>query len=358
MLELITSVQKHAPNGQIWIATHSIPVLSHFDPESIFWMENSKVSYAGNIPKKVLGGLLGDEERIERLADFLNLPAQFASNSFAAQCLLDAPVAATKLGDQQMTQIKEILMGNAGGKVRILDFGAGKGRLPAALMEDQDGKSINLPERLDYVAFDADDRNKAACENAIARIYGTATKRYFQKLADVLAAYDAESFDAVIMCNVLHEIDPLQWLRLFTDEFSLSRLLKKDGYLLIVEDTQIPVGEKPYQKGFLVLDTLELKRLFNIRERDAGFVSFDARNDGRLKAHRVPSQLLKNITAESRRDAIASIAAKAKEEIKRLRALEGTYQNGRSHGFWVQQLANAALALEEVEACTIPLGTP
>jgi len=150
------------------------------------------------------------------------------------------------------------------------------------------------------------------------------------------------------MCNVLHEIDPLTWLGLFTENGKISQLLKPEGKLLLVEDTLIPHGEKAYQNGFLVLDTPELKDLFVISEKDTDFVSKAQKLD-RLKVHLIPKKCLIRINADTRRKALQSLSKKAKEKIHLIRKEEHPgYKHGKLHGFWVQQFANSELTLAQL----------
>lgn len=152
-------------------------------------------------------------------------------------------------------------------------------------------------------------------------------------------------FDVVLLCNVLHEIPVSEWLNLFAPEGAIFKLLKDDGFLLLVEDMNIPVGEKAHQRGFLVLDTAQLRTLFCVTDADSRF-SYDAKREGRLKAHLIPKECVARISAPSRKDAIKEIIYLAKQRILALREAESDYPNGRLHGFWVQQLANAQLALD------------
>jgi hypothetical protein len=150
------------------------------------------------------------------------------------------------------------------------------------------------------------------------------------------------------MCNVFHEIDPVNWGALFGEDGLIRYMLKPDGFLLLVEDTEMRVGEMAHQRGFLVLDTAELKALFLIQEADQQFLVDDARGDGRLKAHLIPSAYIARLTHNSVRTAIEHVRHLAVEEIKNLRASTDaySYRSGRKHAFYVQQLANAQLALE------------
>lgn len=151
------------------------------------------------------------------------------------------------------------------------------------------------------------------------------------------------------MCNVLHEIPPAEWLKLFSSSGDIANALSDKGILLIVEDQVMPIGEKAYEKGFLVLDTTELKDLFKITENDKEFGFSDAREDGRLKAHRVKKEYFTRIDAESRKKALESVHRKSSENILDIRSKDIDYKNGKIHGFWVQQYANSGLALDELK---------
>jgi chemotaxis methyl-accepting protein methylase len=75
-------------------------------------------------------------------------------------------------------------------------------------------------------------------------------KKYYNEYTKLISDHAEGTFDVIIMCNVLHEIDTKDWLKLFRKDGLISSLLSKKGLLLLVEDQQIPTGEKAYQKGF------------------------------------------------------------------------------------------------------------
>jgi SAM-dependent methyltransferase len=345
MLDAIEQIQPALTNGQLWIATHSIPLLAHFDPESIWWMEDGGVEHAGSTPERVLTSLLGVEERAARLNDFLGLPAALAATRFAYQCLLPPAVLTTGSSDPQTTQIGRLLASQKPGeRIRILDLGAGRGRLISALREGvQDGTA--LAERIDYRAFDPDRSNHTECENAIVRVYGDANDRLFHEERDLRAKLDPKSVDVVVMCNVLHEIDVTEWLGLFSEHALIRTALRDDGFLLVVEDTEMRIGERAHQRGFLVLDTAGLNTLFSITEGETRFLRDDARGDGRLQAHLIPKHCLANANSASLKAALTQVQQLAMEEILKLRKEKADYRQGRRHAFHVQQLANAQLGL-------------
>ena len=347
VIEMVDKIQELNPEGQIWIATHSIALLSHFDPSCIWYVKDGSVSYSGRKPEQVLEGLLGSEENIRRLHSFIDLPNEFATNRFAFECLMPPRVATSDEKDPQFGQLKGILNSIWSGdktKISLLDYGAGKGRMISNLSAD----SRLTPEMLDYVAFDEFDSNKDECINNIECFYDNPDDRYFNTFDALRLKWDEKSFDLILMCNVLHEIPHNNWISLFTH---LQKLLKEDGQLLLIEDCKIPVGEKPHQKGFLVLNSIHLKDLFNIPASESSFVANDARPDtepGRLMAHLIPAKYLNKITTASMKKAFEDLRETAMKNIQDIRNKECSYKNGLTHAFWVQQLANATLCLSEM----------
>jgi len=348
IIETIERIQKCVSDGQIWIATHSIPLLAHFNPSLIWYVEKNKIRHAGKIPEKVLHSLLGDDNEVAKLQDFISLPAQYASSRYAFESLFEPTSVNTNSNDPQSYQIRADLLNRASNcKLRVLDYGAGKGRLISNIVDLDENSQEKLIEKIDYIAYDKVSNDKELCENALVKAYGNCSRRYFNDFNNLLSVYDKGSFDVVVMCNVLHEIDPKDWLKLFQSEGIISSLLAENGILLLVEDHQIPIGEKAYQKGFLVLDTPQLKDLFKISENDKDFIYTDKRGDGRLKAHQIHKSYLIRVDENSRISAIKSVAKTSREKILEIREMETNYQNGKLHGFWIQQFANAELNLSE-----------
>ena len=344
LLDLIENIQLHLGNGQLWIATHSVPLLANMPPSAIWWMEENTVKKAGDKPEKVLNGLLGDAQRRDRLATFLDLPFVLASNRFAAECMIPPPTVSHRTGDSQTKQIFDALkpFQKAWDSLRILDLGAGKGRLASELAEDLEGKSSSP---IDYIAFDTDDKDANECRAAIECLHGKSNDRYFNDWNDLRSQYDEGSFHIVVMCNVLHEIPPAEWRNLFGLKGTVSKMLKTDGFLLLVEVQQLPYGEQAHKYGFLVLDTAQIRKLFAIKESDMSGLKIDSRHDAWLKAHLISKPLLERYSHETLQGALKDLGDTAREKIQKLRgSADRDYRSGRLHGFWVQQYANAMLA--------------
>ncbi|WP_353166790.1 AAA family ATPase [Empedobacter brevis] len=350
LIEVIEKIIPHVSKGQIWIATHSINVLAHFDPSNIWYMENGKITYAGNIPNVVLDGLLGDEHEIEKLSSFLSLPAVMAMNKFAYECLLYPEVVFTGRNDPQTGQIHEIFSSRfeSGGKLKVLDFGIGKGRLLSAIAENESLNGHDITDKLDYYGYDIVDTFKHECEGLLVDIYGNCVNRYFNESDKLISNIGENSIDFIVMCNVLHEIEPKFWQDLFLSETSVFKTLKDDGYLLIIEDQYLAIGEKAHANGFLVLDELELKKLFNMDNED-GYLSTDYRNDGRLKSHHIPKKCIERFNRETKRNALQTLLQRSKDKMRLIRGKDNpNFKDGKLHAFWSQQLANATLAIDEL----------
>lgn len=342
-------LSERAQGCQIWVATHSVHALSMADPSQIYFMNGGKPRRSGREPERVLAGLLGGEEEAGRLAEFLSLPARLGANRFAAECLLPPISVDTGAGDPQTNQIRAAIetMRVDDKPLRILDFGAGRGRTVRNLTSVP-GETGGLD--VDLYAYEMDPGCTTELEEAMASACQDATGRVLTALTE-FARFDDDSVDIVIMCNVLHEIPPRDWVELFGEGGQLARVMGPQAKLLIVEDYEIPYGEKAYQNGFLLLDEPQLRSLFGIRVdggEGGGAYEILAARDGRLKAHMLPAASLTSITADSRKAAITNLLDRAKERVKELRSGDASYRNGRLHGLWSQLMTNATLALSEM----------
>lgn len=353
LVDLLSFLEAAAPKVQLWIATHSVPLLAYLNSRSsraIWSVDGGSAKQAGRNPEIVLRGLLGDEENISQLSSFMALPSEIAVNNFAFQCLFPPAAVMTSSADPQLQQICNVLHSvSAGSGVRLLDYGAGKGRLVEAIVEhNQQGGAF------DYCAFDEFDGDEAICREVIAGAFGGSDGRYFNSISRLSSSGSNGgidwygTFDCVVMTNVLHEINPLRWQSIFTPDGELHNLLAPNGYYLIVEDQLIPVGEFAHQFGFILLNNQELSILFGVTaaDRAAGLFKRAEARDGRLTAHLISKDLACRITPDSKRAALRSVVETAKREIDELRRKsQRTYEDGLRHAQWTMQLANATLAL-------------
>ena len=347
IIRTLDRLRKANPSGQIWIATHSVPVLAALPIESIWYVNQGEVAFAGRNPEIVLEGLLGGQDGRIQVEEFLALPAQFAGHRFAAECLIPPKAVNTGPDDPQAKQVREFLEIEAMGTsapLKVLDFGAGQGRLLPAMRErwQAEGK---FSDCVDYRAFEPYPDSSGQLGRNVEAVYGAKGERVFER-PDRLSMIDAGSVDVVVMCNVLHEIPPEEWKKLFGKNGVVTCLLKPQGRLLILEDMEIPHGELAHRFGFLLLDEQHIRKLVAWTEEDSEkIMTVTALND-RLKAHVVPAGLLGRTTTESTKAALSSLRETALEEIRRVRKDNLSSRNGRIHALWTQLLANADLGLD------------
>ncbi len=346
LVEFIDRLIKSTPNGQLWIATHSIHVLSFVDPKSLWFVDDGKTSWAGDKPERVLRSLVGDEERVGRLERFIHLPSVLAMERFAAECLMPPAIVTTGAEDRQSSQIYQVLMRVPNEKLRILDYGAGRGRILATLRQNSD----NIASRIDYRAYELNTEARQDCIGAVADAYGldteAAQRHVYENEIALRERLNPGSVDVVILCNVLHEIPPSEWRSIFTNGI-LTYCLKPSGHVLILEDMRIPYGENAHKYGFLLLDTEQLQTLFAVDpESQNQFKSFAADKLGRLKAHLVRADALKQVTDKTVKNALNRRMVSAGEKIQELRSGPSTFANGHLLALYTMLYANAALALK------------
>lgn len=330
--------------GQVWISTHSIPIISYFYPKAtLLFANDGKIGFSGNIPQKVFKSLIGDSERTSRLIDFVNLPDQYAAINFAAECFYSPDVHELNDGgtDPQASQIIDILESKYSGQlIKLLDFGAGKGRILEAL---DNFKGHNL----DYYAYDISNEHSEICRSKLNSKYGKSDVRYFSKIEEI-----KEKFDVILMCNVLHEISPVQWLDILND---VDKTLNDNGYLLIVEDEIIPKGEVAHEFGFIILGPKEIGELFNIPEgKLISTTPDDKKYKNRLRATLIERKHLKKANQKTLLSSLEQKKNTSLEKIETLREKfsdksENRFKLGRSQALWTSQFANASLALERLK---------
>lgn len=343
--------------GQVWIATHSVPLIAHLvamDADCLWLVEQGKISRAGRNPGRVLERLMGGPDGSKNLHDFTRMPAEYAALGFLAQCLREPGVVGADIKDPQTNQIAKLVCGGAGSskRIRILDFGAGKARLLPTIL----ALWPDAAQWLDYFAVDSDPTTLADRQREIEVLYpGEAVARCFVDASEAASHLDFGSVDAVVMCNVLHEVEPGCWTDLFGRNGRLTTLLAKKGVLLVVEDYGIPVGERAHRYGFLLLDGPELKQLFNISEGDyknGGFLrqaSVEPKYSDRLIAYAISKKCVAKMTANTRKKSIEALRRRMEEQVKAYLENSGqaSADAGRSYALKAQLLTNAYIWCKE-----------
>lgn len=329
-------------HGQIWIATHSVPLIAYGGLESVYLIKDNQAVFARNKVDDVVCSLLGGPLGRTRLQTLLADADSIAANKFLAECLLAPTVVDTGANDPQSSMLHAILerAKTEGKQLRLLDYGAGKGRLATAISE------LVRASDVEYFAFDLPaSAHRDLCLSRIARLQQAAEPAaYYWDSPAKLEAETGRTFDIVVLCNVLHEINPLDWPSVFR---KIDHLLRDDGVVIIMEDLLPPIGELPHAGGHLLLDLHGLKTLASAHQ---GIKLLAAEREGRLIAVEIPKDAISGITDDSRKQAIQYVYNRSREEAERLRSdsSDRTVESGRKHAHFMVQLANATLILERL----------
>ena len=341
--------------GQIWLSSHSASLLARFDREEIWVLRKGHVLPQNS--RHVTDGLaeiVDNDAELKTLGRIADEPAAWAATMFACQCLTEAETAAYRAQDPELAVIKDAVSHPAGAPTtrRVLDFGAGQGRLAHCL-----GELTTLP--LKYFAYNIDDRTQSQLSDAVA-----AVKAAVPHLIDAnaiittpaaLAGFHG-SFDYVIMCGVLHEISPLHWLGVLSD---VRQLLAPSGVFWLVEDQDLPRGEVAHEHGFLILGPNQARVLVARDTTLRTSHSNDPRYGERLCAIAFDRTDLEAVSPATIRLAIESLRDQSLAALETHRADCQTravsVQDGRKMAFLAVSAANATLALRKLDNPPVPM---
>jgi SAM-dependent methyltransferase len=340
LISLIDRLFAAIPNAQFFIATHSLPLIAHLGMHNTWFAQDGEFRAAMVAPESTILSLFGGDENVERLRSALDEPAYRAIAQFAAESLVIPETADYKIGDPQCAQILAEVRkrADANGRVRVLDFGAGKGRLAAAL------SALRLID-VDYYAFNPDPASEIDCKASIALLHPEEiASRFHSTLVTVEQQASLKKFDIVILCNVLHEVHPSFWKEMLHKTIS-SNLLAENGVLLLLEDLWMPHGELAYDEGFLLLDPASIQALFAVTPGPDFAYQFapDPRYHDRLISYIVSRSALTRIDDSTILTSLQYTIERTKKDIMRLRKEAVTHRNARRHANCLTQLANALL---------------
>ncbi len=241
-------VREFVPQAQLFIASHSIKLLCHREPRSVFWLSRDRVALHGEVRISSLreleeGGkaaffeLYGTDANsaVLSLLRPLDSPEYY---KFLCDCALPpAPEARPNPAvDRQMREVRRQLEDHPD-EWTVLDFGAGHGDLLAAFL--QWGAS---DARTTYIASTRDESATLARRFKQALAGGRISPR--SRLVGDLSEVNGE-FDAVVLCNVCHEILPPELPRLLA--CILSRLRQSALSKLVIHEVEtLPIGEADF----------------------------------------------------------------------------------------------------------------
>lgn len=351
LIKIINQLMQHFKNAQFFIATHSLPLISYLtvirEDTTVLFMEDGEIkdSLRSN-SEPILTKMIGSEEDQFAIKQIFVSSEEMACNKFCMECFLKPTVVSGGVSGDPSVSIAESNLANKANQTPliIVDYGAGRGRLLECMFED------NFTEGYTYNAYNIDKDDANCCEQIISK-KGINGRSYLGK--DYLGELNGK-VDRIFMVNVLHEIPPEMW----KDEFqTISKLLKDNGKLVIIEREILTMGESPFVNGFLMLTSIDDRS-------DAAKTLFGAGNMTFLRHEQKPyiiayiiekSGVQAAINAKME-DVLKNLQENAIEQIRKLKKEKETiskhkerYKNGMSLAFWLNQLSCALLYRDEFE---------
>lgn len=325
---------------ELWIASHSLFLVPLFAFEEIIFMEQNTVySRNSRIYRDLYDSLVGLENI--NLFEFLKSLDSWQYYQFIAECFcLPEPVGKANVKDEQFCKLLNcIKRGIEYKSIQVLDYGAGKCRIwecMQLLPDSEPGKN-----KVVYTAYEPYPE--------------VVERRPFQLYTDFSnLRKDQRKFHAVVLMNVLHEIEGCEWEQTFQN---IESVLTDDGVLIFLEVLSLTKGEQPYgNNGYLVLQDEQVKILFD----DSNIINMRMNPKEKSNCWMVTKKQVGNVTGETVRKSIVSLQASSyraleKEFKKRIEYAHGTADSqekqmaARKYAFLSQQYINASLTVSEVE---------
>ena len=334
--DFIETIEETFPQIPIWIASHSVHLLTRYKFDQITYVkkvienginENSIIERGtSNLRENIIKGVLGAEDSYEEL--LLDVKS-WEYIDFVRECFEKPTSICTDSKDKQFQTFLRKLRGNIEENklVRILDYGAGKGRFGTMLKETMQ-KEGWTNKQLEYYTFCLDED----CENVFGAEFDCGCDpKVFQNGFD-------RHFDIILLVNTLHEIDIIEWSSTFD---TINMCLANDGYLFFCEARILTVGENPTAgHGYLVLCKESLKNLFEIED------SIIKENYNIIYVQ-IPKTKLKKLSDNAIISAIDTLKSNSFEMAKKLCDNESDKKSAsRKRAFYLMQHLNAEKALD------------
>lgn len=338
-IETVENIFEGVP---VWIASHSVHLLTRYRFDEITYLENGKIlRETSDLRAKIINTVLGAAESSREL--LLDVESWEYLN-FVRQCFEDAEDSDVKLSgsnDPQFQAFLKLLNEKISTKdtLRVLDYGAGQGRFGTMLKSVARDKDWT-EKQLEYHTYYLKDKYTGEFGKAFPK-----GKDYGNEKANVPHGM----FDIVLLVNTLHEIDIRDWIGSFR---TIYNALTPDGCLFFCEAQVLADGEKPTEHGYLVLCKEALATLFQVDS----FVS----ENGKIISAQIPRTNLERDDLnwnQSLQLAVQDLRNSSLEKAKALTRLNpedenSTKNQSRKRAFYAMQHINAEVALDMLSAQT------
>lgn len=343
LLKIMTWLYNSSAVEELWVASHSLFLVPLFQFQELVLFESNRiVPRNSDTYKKLYDDLVGIENI--NIFEFLKSLDNWQYYSFLVECFCH-PNAVSKVNpkDEQFKKFVSALKADKRSTSKVLDYGAGKFRIWDCLQEAKArGMNVNAIKYEAYEPYLSEE-----IENRLA-----GKKRPFP-LYTAISQIPQNQYDAVVLMNVLHEVDILEWMETLNN---IKDILKPNGVLIFLEVCTLLLGEQPYgNTGYLVLGDEEVEKLFYGSE-----IVKSGPEHGKSNCWVITKEGLSNVTRDSIRDCINQLQEKSFELLHKLfeKKLKLAHSDdpehkkeiaAREYAFWSQQYINAQLALERFD---------
>lgn len=336
-IDLVKILRDKFPNAQFWISTHSLALISFltvYDKSStVLYMNKGNTSLLRSNSAELLNGLIGSEDNSFAIRQLLATPDEYACNRFAVECYYKPDVSDT-LKNNPQNDLLHMIFDEEG---IVVDFGVGKCRF---LEEISNDISKIDKSKIQYYAYDKYDTYASKAKHTMD-IYGYFSQNYYNDIEKLIDKIGRQA-NYVLMVNVLHEIDPKDWINEFCN---IKKLLKDNGKLIIVEREELTVGEAPYSNGFLMITQNGAEKLFG--KNNCHYEIHPNPKKSHIVKHTIEKDGL-DFTEEKMKECIQQIMEDSLNKIDELKQAKPnddneTFKLGIRLAFYLHQFANATL---------------
>ena len=333
--------------NELWVASHSLFLVPMFSfSEIALFEDNAIIPRDGKMYKHLYDNLVG-LTNID-IFEMLKSIEGWQYYEFIVECFcLPISISNANPKDEQFRKMVSKLQEKSTKPLRILDYGAGKFRIWECYQNAINNGSLN-DTCFCYEAFEPypdEERVRYYCLNT-----ANAAFQFFDRKEKLPKA----AYDAIILMNVLHEIEVTSWIETL---HTIRNALKSDGVLIFLEVESLSLGEQPYgNTGYLVLGDQEVKKLFC----DEGEIISKKMPEEKSNCWAIPWELLNRVSTTSVRTCIELLLKNSKQSLKEQfenRIAFAHKENkdyekkslARKYAFVSQQFINSTFALELID---------
>ena len=295
--ELLTALKEDFNPSQIFLASHSIDILASLEYHERFHLKEDDTLCLRHDVEEIIHNLTDNlyhkvKSLYISLSDFsyCNFIQQCFSNPKSIDSINSKDEQVIAFVDRIETKIEDAQTQQQ--KLKILEIGAGTGRVYKSAKE-------NL-QHCDFHAYEPNPYCRKKCKELGLRVH--------DKIEDI-----EENFDILLFCNVLHEIEPDEWICTLNQ---LITKLKDDGEFIFIERNVLTTGEHAHEYDFFVLGVEELSKLFSIGISELSDIKKNSECKPKISCIPIEKRLLNDVTKNSQTEAINQLKVNSWEKIK------------------------------------------